>query len=367
MSAQQQAFVETLLARVLDPILAQDLLSLACLKKAQSEDGCLSLDLEFGYPINSFDWSIKQQLEQAFDQLCQEQSGEYKTLKVNIDWSAPECLGQDTAGLESISNVIAIASGKGGVGKSSTTVNLALSLASLGAKVGILDADIYGPSQSHMMGIGELRPEVKDQKLMLPIMKFGVATMSMGNLVNDNTPMVWRGPMAAGALQQLLTQTAWPQLDYLLIDMPPGTGDIQLTLSQKVPLSGSVVVTTPQTVALLDAVKGIEMFRKVNVPVLGVVENMSSYVCSSCGHEEDIFGEGGGARIAEQYETDLLGCMPLDRAIREDLDSGVPTVIKSPESASGQRYRQVALKLAANLWQQSKAQAAGPELVFSND
>ena len=253
-------------------------------------------------------------------------------------------------GLEGVRNIIAIASGKGGVGKSTTTVNLALALAAEGARVGILDADIYGPSQGMMLGIPEgQRPETAEEKYFRPIVGHGIQSMSMSYLVDENTPMVWRGPMVSGAMQQLLNQTLWQDLDYLLIDMPPGTGDIQLTLAQRVPVSAAVIVTTPQDIALLDARKGIEMFRKVDIPVLGIVENMSVHICSQCGHEEALFGAGGGARIAQQYETELLGQLPLALAIREQTDAGKPTVVADPESSHAQRYREIARSMGARL------------------
>jgi len=252
--------------------------------------------------------------------------------------------------LEGVRNIIAVASGKGGVGKSTTTVNLALALAAEGARVGILDADIYGPSQGMMLGIAEgQRPETAEEKYFRPILGHGIQSMSMSYLVDENTPMVWRGPMVSGAMQQLLNQTLWQDLDYLLIDMPPGTGDIQLTLAQRVPVSAAVIVTTPQDIALLDARKGIEMFRKVDIPVLGIVENMSVHICSQCGHEEALFGAGGGERIAQQYETELLGQLPLALAIREQTDAGKPTVIAEPDSSHARRYRQIARRMGARL------------------
>lgn len=270
------------------------------------------------------------------------------------------------AAIANVKNIIAVASGKGGVGKSTTAVNLALALKAEGASVGILDADIYGPSIPAMLGVGSQRPEVIDQKAMVPIVAHGIHSISMGNLVTEQTPVVWRGPMASGALQQLLMQTAWPVLDYLIIDMPPGTGDIQLTLSQKVPVNGSVIVTTPQDIALLDAKKGIEMFRKVSVPVLGVIENMATHVCSQCGHEEHIFGEGGGQRMATDYNTELLGALPLSLDIRERADSGCPSVADDPESATAQEYRAIARRVAFALARTS-AKTVVPSIEITDD
>jgi ATP-binding protein involved in chromosome partitioning len=269
-----------------------------------------------------------------------------------------------------VKNIIAVASGKGGVGKSTTAVNLALALAAEGARVGILDADIYGPSQPQMLGVGQRRPEVvgeQGKQQMLPINAYGIQSISMGYLVTEDTPMLWRGPMATGALQQLLMQTRWDNLDYLIIDMPPGTGDIQITLAQKVPVTGAVIVTTPQDIALLDAKKGIEMFRKVNVPILGVVENMAIHICSSCGHEEHIFGEGGGERIARDYQTELLGSLPLDLSIRADADRGKPSVAADPESAISQKYRAIARKLITNVQQHNRNKLSLPDIEISDD
>lgn len=269
-----------------------------------------------------------------------------------------------------VKHIIAVASGKGGVGKSTTAVNLALALAAEGAGVGILDADIYGPSQPHMLGVGHQRPEIigaQGQQKMVPIQAHGLQSISMGYLVTEETPMLWRGPMATGALQQLLMQTAWDNLDYLVIDMPPGTGDIQITLAQKVPVTGAVVVTTPQDIALLDAKKGIEMFRKVNVPVLGVVENMATHVCSQCGHEEHIFGQGGGDRIARNYQTELLGSLPLDLSICAQTDAGKPSVAAAPDSAISQRYREIARKLMAAVERLKAQQGDFPDIELSDD
>ncbi len=259
-------------------------------------------------------------------------------------------------GFEHVKHVIAVASGKGGVGKSTTAVNLALALDAEGAKVGLLDADIYGPSQGMMLGVAEgKRPAIKDGKFFEPIRAHGLKAMSMSFMVNDNTPMVWRGPMASGALQQILTQTLWEDLDYLIVDMPPGTGDIQLTLSQKVPVAGAVIVTTPQDIALLDAVKGIEMFSKVDIPVLGIIENMSLHRCPECGHVSHLFGAGGGTRVAQDLGVPLLGELPLDIAIREQADGGEPTVRAEPDSDIAQLYRAAARHMAARLWQGEQA------------
>ena len=271
--------------------------------------------------------------------------------------------------MNAIKHIIAVASGKGGVGKSTTAVNLALALRALGSRVGLLDADIYGPSQQLMLGIAEgVRPEQQGGEYLLPLEAHGLKTMSMGFLVNERTPMVWRGPMAGGALAQMLEQTLWGELDCLVIDMPPGTGDIQLTLTQKASVSGAVIVTTPQDIALLDAQKGIEMFRKVDVPILGVVENMAVHICSQCGHQEHIFGEHGGERIAREYGVPLLASLPLALSIREQTDGGRPTVVAEPDSSVANLYMQAARALQAAL----EAQGDGavrqfPEIRITDD
>ena len=249
--------------------------------------------------------------------------------------------------LENVRNVIAIASGKGGVGKSTVAVNVALALVAEGASVGLLDADIYGPSQPHMVGLAGKQPQSEDGKTMRPLEAHGLQVMSIGFLIDPDQPMVWRGPMVTSALQQLLNQTTWQDLDYLIVDMPPGTGDIQLTLSQQVPVSGAVIVTTPQNIATLDARKGLAMFRKVSIPVLGVIENMSTHICSACGHEEPIFGAGGGEKMSQDFDVALLGQLPLDARIREQTDSGKPTVLADPDSAPAMAYRDAALRMAA--------------------
>lgn len=268
------------------------------------------------------------------------------------------------ARISGVKNIIAVASGKGGVGKSTTSVNLALALAKEGASVGLLDADIYGPSQPHMTSIEGQRPQVCGNQRIQPISTMGIQCVSMGNLVTEKTPMVWRGPMASGALQQLLMNTDWDDLDYLIIDMPPGTGDIPLTLSQKVPVSGAVIVTTPQNIALLDAKKGIEMFRKVNIPVFGVVENMAIHICSNCGHQEPIFGEGGGDELAGQYDVELLAALPLRKSIREQTDAGKPPVAAGPNSDISLIYRKLARKVAVAVAE--SASASGPEISITD-
>lgn len=265
--------------------------------------------------------------------------------------------------LEHVHQIIAVASGKGGVGKSTTSVNLALALAAEGYRVGIIDADIYGPSIPTMLGVPEgTRPETIGGKLLVPVEAHGIKSMSMGYLVTEQTPMVWRGPMATGALLQLLNQTLWETLDYLIVDMPPGTGDIQLTLAQNARLAGAVIVTTPQDIALLDARKAIEMFHKVKIPVLGIVENMAMHQCSQCGHVEHIFGEGGGERVAGEYQTEVLGSLPLEMGIRQGVDSGAPSVMSDPEGAAAKSYREIARKVAVML--PPEATSSAPEIVI---
>ncbi|GAA3596335.1 iron-sulfur cluster carrier protein ApbC [Gibbsiella greigii] len=277
-----------------------------------------------------------------------------------VDWKLKHDIAtlkraNNQPGIKGVRNIIAVSSGKGGVGKSSTAVNLALALAAEGARVGILDADIYGPSIPNMLGTENERPTSPDGQHMAPILAHGLATNSIGYLVTDDNAMVWRGPMASKALLQLLQDTLWPDLDYLVVDMPPGTGDIQLTLSQNIPVTGALVVTTPQDIALLDAAKGIVMFEKVQVPVLGVVENMSMHICSQCGHHEPVFGTGGAEKLVQKYHSRLLGQMPLHISLREDLDRGQPTVISRPDSEFAQMYRQLAGNVAAQLYWQGEA------------
>jgi ATP-binding protein involved in chromosome partitioning len=287
-------------------------------------------------------------LTEEVQRLLTSQSG-ISAVSVNVAWRVyAHKVQKDLTPLPNVKNIIAIASGKGGVGKSTTAVNLALALMAEGAKVGILDADIYGPSIPRMLGLSG-KPDSKDGHTIEPKVNYGLQAMSIGFLIEEDTPMIWRGPMVTQALTQLLNETNWVDLDYLIIDLPPGTGDIQLTLCQKVPVSGAVIVTTPQDIALLDARKGLKMFEKVDVPVLGIVENMSTHICTKCGHEEHIFGAGGGARMAEQYQVPLLGSLPLAIGIREQADGGTPTVAVDPSSAISQIYRGIARNVAAKL------------------
>ena len=334
------------LAAVVDPNTGKDFVSTKALKNLQVHGGDIAFDVELGYPARSQIPGLRTALIAAAKGVAGVQN-----VSVNISSKIVAHAAQrGVALLPNVKNIVAVASGKGGVGKSTTAVNLALALAAEGASVGLLDADIYGPSQPMMMGI-EGRPESSDGKTMEPLENYGVEVMSIGFLVNQDEAMIWRGPMATQALEQLLRQTNWKDLDYLIVDLPPGTGDIQLTLSQRVPMTGAVIVTTPQDIALLDAKKGIKMFEKVGVPILGIVENMAVHVCSQCGHAEHIFGEGGGKRMAQQYNMDYLGALPLDIQIRLQADSGKPTVVADPDGEVAGIYkavaRQVAIKIAA--------------------
>jgi ATP-binding protein involved in chromosome partitioning len=291
-------------------------------------------------------------------------------VRVELDWQVEPAQAQhNLPNMKEVKNIIAVASGKGGVGKSTTAVNLALALAAEGAKVGLLDADIYGPSQPLLLGVPDgTRPAQRGSQFLEPVAAHGLQTMSIGYLLTEDTPVVWRGPMVSGALQQLLNQTAWDELDYLIIDMPPGTGDIQLTLAQKVPVAGAVIVTTPQDIALLDAVKGIEMFRKVDVAVLGIVENMAVHICSNCGHQEHLFGSGGGEAIAKDYQVPLLGSLPLARSIREQSDAGSPSVVAEPQGPVAASYRDIARRMAAQLALRSQQQGrVFPTITINND
>ena len=325
------------------PVFGYPLQEIGRVLAADVDGEVASIHVELGVPIVGLSDDIEREIRQA----VVEETGA-GTVNVNVDSKVlSHAVQGNLKPVAGIKNVIAVASGKGGVGKSTVAVNVALALSRAGASVGVLDADIYGPSLPHMLGMVGEAPGSDDGKTMQPLIAHGLKAMSIGFLVDPDQPMVWRGPMVTSALNQLMHQTVWGELDYLIVDMPPGTGDIQLTLSQKVPVSGAVIVTTPQTIATLDARKGLAMFRKVSIPVLGVVENMSTHVCSSCGHEEAIFGQGGGATMVEDFSVPMLGQLPLDARIREQTDSGAPTAISDPDSAAGRAYRDTALRIAA--------------------
>lgn len=356
--------IEDALKSYTDPYLNQDLVSAGAVRDIRIQDTDVAVDIHLDYPSEYLKGGIAQMLTVALENL-----DEVDSATVNVSW---QVAGNDnTANIEAIAQVkhiVAVASGKGGVGKSTTSVNLALALAKDGARVGLLDADIYGPSQGIMLGVADgTRPETIDNKWFVPVEAHGIKTMSMAYLVTEDTPMVWRGPMVAGALQQIMTQTQWGELDYLIIDMPPGTGDIQLTLSQKFPVSGAVIVTTPQDIALADAKKGVEMFRKVNIPVLGMIENMSMHICSQCGHAEHIFGEEGAERLAQTYQTEVLGSLPLSKYIREQSDAGTPVVAADDCSEVSMMYRHAARRMAVALARRPAAAGVIPDIQVSDD
>jgi len=360
--AQTEEQVRAALAQLVDPVTQRDYQSSGDVKTVKLDGNDVTVEIVLGYPAKSVIDDVKRSIVEALKALP-------GIGKVSVSVTSNIVAHAAQAGLKllpGIKNVIAVASGKGGVGKSTTTANLALALAAEGAKVGILDADIYGPSQQMMMGLSG-RPESTDGKTIEPMEKYGVQTMSIGLLIDVDQPMVWRGPMVTQALEQLLRDTQWKELDYLVVDLPPGTGDIQLTLSQKVPLTGAVIVTTPQDIALIDARKGLKMFEKVNVPILGIVENMSTHICSKCGHEEHIFGAGGAERMAADYGVDLLGQLPLDMRIREQVDSGRPTLVTDPDGDISRIYKAIARKVAARISAQKRDYgSAFPKIVVQN-
>ena len=336
--------IKTLIGQIEDPHTGKNLASGSAIKNVSIDDGKPNITIALGYPAKGWIPELQTQIEEQLSS-----AGLSNDSSINISSKiSSHSVQKGVSPLKGVKNMIAVASGKGGVGKSTVSANLALALSAEGAKVGVLDADIYGPSQPRMLGVRG-KPQSKDGKLMQPVHSYHLQTMSIGFLIEEETPMIWRGPMVTQALEQLLKQTAWDELDYLVIDLPPGTGDTQLTLAQKVPVSGAVIVTTPQDIALLDARKAYRMFEKVEIEVLGVIENMSTHICSQCGHQEHIFGEGGGQRMAKEYNVEYLGDVPLDIQIRRDADGGRPTVVSAPDGEIAQIYRQIARTTAARL------------------
>ncbi len=355
--------VQAALAGVIDANTGKDLISSKSAKNIQINGNDVALDIELGYPAKSQIEPMRSSVIAAIKAI----PGAGNISANVFSKIVAHSVQRGVKLLPNVRNIIAVASGKGGVGKSTTAANLALALAAEGAQVGLLDADIYGPSQPMMMGVSG-KPESHDGKTMEPLENYGVQIASIGFMIDPDQPMVWRGPIVTQALQQLLEQTNWRDLDYLVIDMPPGTGDIQLTLSQKVPVTGAVIVTTPQDIALLDARKGLVMFEKVGIPILGIVENMSVHVCSNCGHAEPIFGEGGGEKMCTDYGVDFLGKLPLAMAIREQADSGKPTVVADPEGTVAQIYKQIARTVAVKVAEKAKDMTSKfPSIVVKND
>ena len=350
------------LAELIDPVTDRNYVESKSVKNVRIEGDRVALDVALGYPARGVIESIRRRVAERVRELpgvAQASVNVYSKI-------VSHAVQRGVKLVPGVKNIIAVASGKGGVGKSTTAVNLALALAAEGASVGMLDADIYGPSQPLMLGITG-RPTSRDGKTMEPMEGHGLQAMSVGFLIEPDTPMVWRGPMVTQALEQLLTETKWRDLDYLVVDLPPGTGDIQLTLAQKVPVTGAVIVTTPQDIALIDARKGLKMFEKVGIPILGVVENMAVHICSNCGHAEHIFGAGGGEKMCRDYDVEFLGSLPLDIRIREQADSGKPTVVSDPEGPVAKIYREIARKVAARIAKQGEDRSGMfPKIVIQN-
>jgi ATP-binding protein involved in chromosome partitioning len=360
--AISESNIQNALKELIDPNTGRDFITSKSAKNIQINGNNVSVDIVLGYPAKSVMSDVQALVTNHLKKLA---GVDNVTVNIGSRIVAHKAQ-QGVTLLPNVKNIIAVASGKGGVGKSTTSVNLALALAAEGATVGLLDADIYGPSQPQMLGISG-RPESSDGKSIDPMLAHGIQAMSIGFLVDVDTPMVWRGPMVTGALEQLLRDTKWRDLDYLVIDLPPGTGDIQLTLAQKIPVTGAIIVTTPQDIALLDARKGLKMFEKVGIPILGIVENMSTHICSKCGHEEHIFGAGGGALMCNDYHVDLLGSLPLDMSIREQTDSGKPTVIAQPDSKIAIIYKEIARKAAIKIANASLDHSSKfPNIVIQN-
>lgn len=362
MTAVCREDIEAVLSDTHEPHLDTDLLSADCVRRLELDGGRVTLELDLGFPCGGYGQQLAEELRDRIRGLTGVEEAQ-----VTVGFSVtPHAVQPTLKRLSAVRNIIAVASAKGGVGKSTVAANLALALAAEGAAVGMLDADIYGPSQPRMLGAKEM-PSVKQQRIMEPVLAHGLQTMSIGYMVDETSPAIWRGPMVTQALQQFLFSTQWDDLDYLIVDLPPGTGDIQLTLAQKIPVAGAVIVTTPQDLSLLDARKGLKMFEKVNIPVLGVVENMSTHICSNCGHEEAVFGTGGGERLAAESGVTLLGQLPLDIRIREQADSGNPTVAADPDGELALRYREIARRAAARLARRRKDYSqAFPKIVVED-
>ncbi len=356
--------VLTALKQLTDPNTKKDFVAGKSVKNIQISGNDVSLDIHLGYPAKSVWDEIRVIME---DHLRSALPGVGKISVTVTSKVVSHAVQRGVKMVEGVKNIIAVASGKGGVGKSTTAVNLALALAAEGARVGILDADIYGPSQPTMLGISG-QPSSRDGKSVDPMQGHGLQAMSIGFMIpGDDTPMVWRGPMVTQALDQLLHQTRWDGLDYLVVDLPPGTGDIQLTLAQKVPVTGAIIVTTPQDIALIDARKGLKMFEKVDIKILGIVENMSTHICSQCGHEEHIFGSGGGEKMCADYNVEFLGGLPLDIRIREHADSGNPTVVADPDGEIAKAYKQIARRVAVKIAEMAQDHSAVfPKIVVQN-
>ena len=354
--------VQAALKEITDPNTGKDYVTGKEARNIRIDGANVSLDILLGYPAKTQVEPIRKQVVAKLKAIPGIGA---VTANVTIK-IVSHAVQRGVKLIPGVKNIVAVASGKGGVGKSTVAVNLALGLAAEGAMVGMLDADIYGPSQPTMLGIHG-RPESKDGKSLEPMEGHGIQAMSIGFLIDVETPMVWRGPMVTQALEQLLNETMWRDIDYLVVDLPPGTGDIQLTLAQRVPVTGAIIVTTPQDIALMDARKGFKMFEKVNIPILGIVENMSLHICSKCGHEEHLFGEGGGARMSKDYGVELLGALPLDISIREQADSGKPTVVADPDGQVAEIYRKIARRVAVKIAEkQQDHSAAFPKIVVQN-
>ncbi|MDC0429852.1 iron-sulfur cluster carrier protein ApbC [Candidatus Thioglobus sp.] len=351
--------INSILSSVVDKYTEQDIVSSNAINNINIDGNKVEITIELNYPAKGYHDELSKQITDVLAE------NGINNVSVTVDTKIVKYSTQKgVAILSEVKNIIAVASGKGGVGKSTTSINLALALQAEGAKVAILDADIYGPSQPRMLGVSKLKPDTSAEGKLLPILGHGMQSMSIGYLVDEDNPMIWRGPMVTQALEQMLRDTLWRGVDYMIIDLPPGTGDTQLTLSQKIPVSGSVIVTTPQDIALLDARKGLKMFEKVNIPILGIVENMSLHICSKCGHEEAIFGTGGGELMAKEADVNFLGALPLEMDIRTDVDEGTPTVAKDPDGRIAEIYKEIARKVSAKLTQQNRAMSSFPSITI---